>query len=118
MHPPPSSASPRLRKQPITPSADNGPTIKLREFTGSPGMKSVSVKVQIWDSGREWRGEGGESTIIIIILCIYIYIYIYIYIHTHLLHLFPIPHPEPRLPPNSPKDLGLRARHYIVILSH
>ena len=39
--------SPRLRKQPITPGTDNGPSIELREFMGSPGMESVSVKVQI-----------------------------------------------------------------------
>lgn len=57
-HRSPPQAYPRLRKRPITPGADNGPSIELREFMGSPGMKSVSVKVQIWDSSRSGGGEG------------------------------------------------------------
>lgn len=56
MRPPHPSTSWGLRKRHIIPDADNGPSIELRKFMGSPGMKSASVKVQIWDSGGEWGG--------------------------------------------------------------
>ena len=96
-HPSPAQASSRLRKQPITPGTDNGPSIELREFMGSPGMKSVSVKVQIWDSGRNrgWGGDRGSTK------------------ENTPVHLFPIRLPARLLPPCSPKDLGRWARRCV-----